>query len=106
MRRGDASARQTSATAARGCQRSPDPCGAGLRPQTFPRRRPRMLLLVQLGTLGCAVLAAALGSEGALRFGPMGDLGQHRDSDHRPRALYHRFAWAYDLIVDRPGGPD
>src|SRR6185437_11410371 len=36
----------------------------------------------------------------------MADLGQHRDSDHRPRAFYHRFAWAYDLIVDRPGGPD
>jgi SAM-dependent methyltransferase len=22
------------------------------------------------------------------------------------RAFYHRFAWAYDLLVERPGGPD
>jgi SAM-dependent methyltransferase len=35
----------------------------------------------------------------------MADLGQHRDGERRPRGFYHRFAWAYDLIVDRPGGP-
>ena len=36
----------------------------------------------------------------------MADVSQHRDCDSRPRGFCHRFAWAYDLIVDRPGGPD
>jgi SAM-dependent methyltransferase len=40
-----------------------------------------------------------------LGFGRMADLAQYRDCDHRPRAFYHRFAWAYDLIVGHPGGP-
>lgn len=32
----------------------------------------------------------------------------HRQSDasqEKKRAFYHRFAWAYDLIIERPGGP-
>jgi SAM-dependent methyltransferase len=28
-----------------------------------------------------------------------------RDAYGRERAFYHRFAWAYDLILERPGGP-
>jgi SAM-dependent methyltransferase len=36
----------------------------------------------------------------------MAEPGLHRDSGPGPRAFYHRFAWAYDLIVDGSAGPD